>query len=120
MGQRSNRYVYARDLVVTALLVAEQEPSSEMSGVIVAGNTPVDRRYPENKNNPVIDKTSSWDPVAAYAPVIKAAKAGGSLFIFQLTHAGRQTPNSVCEEPVSSSDVQTPPMGGKVNCLLQA
>lgn len=37
--------------------------------------------------------------------VVQAAKAHGSLFIGQLSHAGRQTPLDVNPNPVSASDV---------------
>lgn len=50
----------------------------------------------------------------AFKPVIAAAKAHGSIVIAQITHAGRQTSNAVTMHPVSSSDVQTGPMGGMV------
>jgi 2,4-dienoyl-CoA reductase-like NADH-dependent reductase (Old Yellow Enzyme family) len=58
-------------------------------GIVVLGNIPCDRRYPEAKRNPVIDPLSPWDAVVAFTPVIKAAKARGSLVIGQVTHAGR-------------------------------
>lgn len=84
-------------------------------GTIIMGNIPADRRYPEAKKNAIIDRDSKdWDPVAAFKPVIAAAKAHGSIVIAQVTHAGRQTSNTVTMFPVSSSDVQTGPMGGMV------
>jgi 2,4-dienoyl-CoA reductase-like NADH-dependent reductase (Old Yellow Enzyme family) len=77
-------------------------------GVIVLGNIPCDRRYPEAKGtcyeprhtfdeetdtvfagNAVMDPLSPWDAVAAFKPVIAGAKAKGSLVIGQVTHAGR-------------------------------
>jgi 2,4-dienoyl-CoA reductase-like NADH-dependent reductase (Old Yellow Enzyme family) len=58
-------------------------------GVIVLGNIPCDRRFPEAKRNAVIDASSPWDAVAAFEPVIRACKAHGSLVIGQVTHAGR-------------------------------
>jgi 2,4-dienoyl-CoA reductase-like NADH-dependent reductase (Old Yellow Enzyme family) len=58
-------------------------------GVIVLGNIPADRRYPESKNNAVMDPLNPWDAVAAFKPVIAAAKAKGSIVIGQVTHAGR-------------------------------
>ncbi|GAA5892582.1 hypothetical protein JCM6882_005652 [Rhodosporidiobolus microsporus] len=78
-------------------------------GVIVLGNIPVDRKGLEAKGNAIIDVKSSWDPVAAFKPVIAAAKAHGSLVIGQLTHGGRQVSTDVDPHPVSSSDVQCPP-----------
>lgn len=84
------------------------------AGTIIVGNVPVDRRYPEAIGNAIIDPTQTWNQVEAFKPMIRNAKAEGSVVIVQLTHAGRQTSNNVCEEPVSSSDVQTAPMGGMV------
>ncbi|GAA5902151.1 hypothetical protein JCM6882_006714 [Rhodosporidiobolus microsporus] len=81
-------------------------------GVIVLGNIPVDRKGLEAKGNAIIDAKSPWDPVAAFKPAIAAAKAHGSLVIGQLTHGGRQVSEEVDPHPVSSSDVQNPPMMG--------
>ncbi|GAA6043533.1 hypothetical protein JCM8097_001206, partial [Rhodosporidiobolus ruineniae] len=81
-------------------------------GVIVLGNIPVEREGLEAKHNAIIDAKSPWDPVEAFKPVIAAAKAHGSLVIGQLTHGGRQVPKEVDPNPVSSSDVQCPPMMG--------
>ena len=53
-----------------------------------------------------------WDAVEAFKPVIAASKAHGMLCIGQLTHGGRQVSEEVTRHPVSSSDVQAPPMGG--------
>ncbi|KAL8292898.1 hypothetical protein RQP46_000592 [Phenoliferia psychrophenolica] len=83
-------------------------------GTIIVGNIPCDARYPESKGNAIIDRDhkDNWDQVAAFKPVFAAAKAYGSVVIVQVTHAGRQTQNTVAEVPVSSSDVLCPPMGG--------
>ncbi|KAK4704414.1 hypothetical protein P7C70_g1802, partial [Phenoliferia sp. Uapishka_3] len=85
-------------------------------GLIIVGNVPCDARYPEAKGNAIIDRDhkDNWDQVAAFKPVFAAAKAHGSVVIVQVTHAGRQTQNTIADVPVSSSDVQTPPMGGMV------
>lgn len=53
--------------------------------------------------------------LAAFKPIIAAAKGGGSLVMAQLTHAGRQTKNIIAEVPISSSDVGTGPLGGLVS-----
>ncbi|KAJ9112636.1 hypothetical protein QFC19_000656 [Naganishia cerealis] len=81
-------------------------------GVVVLGNIPIHREGLEAKKNAIIDKTSTWDPVEAFKPVIAATKAHGSLCIGQLTHGGRQVSEDVSKHPVSSSDVQSPPLGG--------
>ncbi|KPV78593.1 uncharacterized protein RHOBADRAFT_23648, partial [Rhodotorula graminis WP1] len=81
-------------------------------GVIVLGNIPIDYEGLEAKKNAIIDARSSYDPVENLKPAISAAKAHGSLVIGQLTHGGRQVSEEVTKTPVSSSDVQCPPMGG--------
>ncbi|BGP44950.1 hypothetical protein JCM10450v2_000765 [Rhodotorula kratochvilovae] len=81
-------------------------------GVIVLGNIPIDYEGLEAKKNCIIDARSSYDPVENLKPAVAAAKAHGSLVIGQLTHGGRQVPEEVTNAPVSSSDVQCPPMGG--------
>jgi hypothetical protein len=76
-------------------------------GIIVLGNIPCDRRYPETKGklvvldtltgqwltnvigNAIIDPLSLWNAADAFKPVIQVAKANGSLVIAQITHAGR-------------------------------
>jgi hypothetical protein len=80
--------------------------------VIVLGNLPVSRTDLEAKKNAIIDAKSPWDAVEAFKPVIAAAKAHGSLVIGQTTHGGRQVSEDVNKNPVSSSDVQSPPLGG--------
>ncbi|GAA5854616.1 hypothetical protein JCM9279_005712 [Rhodotorula babjevae] len=81
-------------------------------GVIVLGNIPVDYEGLEAKKNAIIDNRSSYDPVESLKPAINFSKAHGSLVIGQLTHGGRQVSEEVTKTPVSSSDVQCPPMGG--------
>ncbi|GAA6045490.1 hypothetical protein JCM8097_006811, partial [Rhodosporidiobolus ruineniae] len=81
-------------------------------GTIVLGNIPVDRKGLEAKGNAIIDAKSPWDPVAAFKPVVAAAKAHGSLVIGQLTHGGRQVSKDVDPNPVSASDVPCPGIGG--------
>lgn len=68
------------------------------------GNIPVDVRYPEALKNAIIDRDAPWaaDHVAAFEPVIAAAKAHGSLVLAQLTHGGRQSGVLTTEQPVSA------------------
>ncbi|KAI5476872.1 NADH oxidase [Pseudohyphozyma bogoriensis] len=82
------------------------------AGVIVTGNTPVDRDQPEAPKNAIIDARLSWDAVEAFKPVFAAAKAYGSLVLVQLTAGGRQTNDKITLHPVSSGDIQMPPAFG--------
>lgn len=77
------------------------------------GNVSCDVRYPEAARNVCCDKATMGDEIVEeMKPAVQAAKAHGSLFIVQLTHAGRQTPEFVSPTPVSSSESQCPPLGG--------
>lgn len=62
----------------------------------------------------MIDRDNLWDPVAAFAPMIRAAKAYGSLSIPQLSFPGRQAGEDSClVQPLSASEVQLEPAMGK-------
>jgi len=83
------------------------------TGIIVSGNVSCDVRYPEAARNVCADKSTMGDEIVdELKPAVQAAKAHGSLFIVQLTHAGRQTPEFITATPVSSSESQCPPLGG--------
>lgn len=124
-----------RDELKTPNMTADRARHAQGKiGVIVLGNLPVSRTDLEAKKNAVIDARSPWDAVEAFKPVIAAAKAHGSLCIGQTTHGGRQVSEDVNkvrrapkegdpraridssslrpQNPVSSSDVQSPPLGG--------
>ncbi|KDQ57636.1 hypothetical protein JAAARDRAFT_687188 [Jaapia argillacea MUCL 33604] len=77
-------------------------------GAIILGNIPVHRDHLEAPGNPVIDKNNTWDAVAAFSLAVAGAKAHGMLCIGQLTHPGRQSPDIVCQQPVSASETKTP------------
>ena len=82
-------------------------------GVMIFGNVPCDVRYPEAARNMCLDPDESPpNIVQMFKPAITAAKAHGSLAIIQITHAGRQTPDTVTKNPVSASESQSSPIGG--------
>jgi 2,4-dienoyl-CoA reductase-like NADH-dependent reductase (Old Yellow Enzyme family) len=74
-------------------------------GIIVSGNTMVAYDAVEAFGNPIIVDDHDGR-IAAYAEVVKVAKANGSLFIAQLSHPGRQGGKALNPHPVSASDVQ--------------
>lgn len=60
-----------------------------------------------------MDPISKWDVKAAFEPVIKAARGPSNCIVIgQVTHAGRQTANHITDQPISASDIQSPPLGG--------
>ena len=79
------------------------------AGLVVTGNVQVDRRYLERPGNVVIDGTvpQTIDDVAlaALRAYARAGSGNGTLLLMQLNHPGRQTPRSVCAQPVAPSAV---------------
>ncbi|AFO93472.1 NADH:flavin oxidoreductase/NADH oxidase family protein (plasmid) [Phaeobacter inhibens] len=73
------------------------------AGILITGNTPVDRMHLEHAGNFVLDANSDMGKVAELA---KAGKSGGAAVLCQLSHAGRQTPEIVNPHPTSISDVR--------------
>ena len=73
------------------------------AGLLITGNTPVDRQHLEHAGNFVLDSETDLDMVSL---LVAAGKAGGATFLAQLAHAGRQTPEIVNARPTSISDVQ--------------
>lgn len=79
------------------------------TGVICFGNIPVDRDNLENYHNAVLDPRNPWDPIAAFAPAIRAAKSRGAICLPQLQFPGRQVPEFLNPHPKSASGVQLQP-----------
>jgi len=73
------------------------------AGLLITGNTPVDRMHLEHAGNFVLDPASDMDRVSA---LVAAGQSGGAKILAQLAHAGRQTPEAVNPHPVSISDIR--------------
>ena len=71
------------------------------AGLLITGNTPVDRMHLEHAGNFVLDEMSDLNLVRELA---SAAKSGGAKVLAQLAHAGRQTPQAINPNPVSVSN----------------
>ncbi len=71
------------------------------AGLLITGNTPVDRQHLEHAGNFSLDERSDPDLVKQLA---SSAKSGGAKVLAQLAHAGRQTPEAINPHPVSVSD----------------
>ncbi|KAH8888915.1 FMN-linked oxidoreductase, partial [Thozetella sp. PMI_491] len=91
-----------------------QELADGGAGLICFGNIPVDRTHLENYRNAVLDSRNPWDPIAAFAPAIRAAKSRGAICLPQLQFPGRQTAKNLNPRPKSSSDVQLQPSMNKI------
>ncbi|KAI0885430.1 NADH oxidase [Annulohypoxylon maeteangense] len=82
-------------------------------GTIVTGNIIIDPTHLEAAGNmilassPLSSLNTQTDPrFIAYQKLAAAGKRGGSVFLAQLNHPGRQTEFALQENPVSASDVQ--------------
>ena len=73
------------------------------AGLLITGNTPIDRWHLEHAGNFVLDGASDRHRATRLA---EAAKSGGALVLAQLSHAGRQTPLPINPHPLSISDVR--------------
>lgn len=76
-------------------------------GVILSGNLLVNTMDLEAPGNPIFSADSMSDEKRErFAEMVKAAKANGSLFVAQLSHAGRQVAEFIQPNPVSASDIK--------------
>lgn len=82
------------------------------AGLILTGNIMVDRRYRERPANIVVDGEQDEAAMAGLRAYAEASKAGGSVAIAQISHAGRQTPKAIAPEPVGPSAVKVKLPGG--------
>ncbi|MEH6909380.1 MAG: NADH:flavin oxidoreductase/NADH oxidase family protein [Oceanicoccus sp.] len=76
------------------------------SGILLTGNVQVDHRYLERPGNVVIEGEQSAAQLAALRAWAEAGTAEGTHLWMQISHAGRQTPESVAAIPVGPSEVQ--------------
>ena len=100
-----------------ALIALFAQWSAGGAGLLITGNTPVDRMHLEHAGNFVLDETS--DP-ALVKQLATAAKSGGAKVLAQLSHAGRQTPEAINAHPTSVSDQRLDLPGYGVPVAAQA
>lgn len=81
-------------------------------GLQLTGNVQISRRHLERPGNVVIEGPQSNEARAGLAAYAQAAKSAGGKVIMQLSHAGRQTPNSVNANPAAPSAVTLKMPGG--------
>ncbi|KAK0529406.1 NADH-dependent flavin oxidoreductase [Tilletia horrida] len=76
-------------------------------GIILSGNLVVNPTDLEAAGNTILAKDLVGDGrVEEFKKVVKAAQSDGSLFIVQISHAGRQVTENIQPHPVSASDVK--------------
>lgn len=72
------------------------------TGLHFTGNVHVNRGYLERSGNVAIDGNGGLEMLRRYA---KAGTEGGNHLWVQLAHAGRQSPATICPEPICPSPV---------------
>lgn len=75
------------------------------AALLITGNVQVDHRYLERPGNVVIEETQgrqALDRLRAYARTVQGTDA--QIWV-QLSHGGRQSPISVCPEPIAPSAI---------------
>lgn len=72
------------------------------TGLVITGNVQVDRRYLERPGNVALDNNGGQALLKKWA---QAGLEGENHLWMQIGHAGRQTPRTVCQEPVAPSAV---------------
>lgn len=79
-------------------------------GVILSGNILLEYDQLEGPGNMIVtrkEEAREGDArFEAYKEMAKAAKKGGSLFVAQLSHPGRQVQETIQKHPIGASDIQ--------------
>ncbi len=83
------------------------------SGLLITGNVQVDRRYLERAGNIVIDGPQNAEQINGLEAVAEAGREGGAQLWMQISHAGRQTPKRIANEPVGPSAIPLALPGGQ-------
>lgn len=73
------------------------------AGLLITGNTPIDRWHLEHAGNVVLDQKTD---IAKMTELATAAKSGGAKVLVQLSHSGRQTPSAINPQPLSVSEIK--------------
>lgn len=82
-------------------------------GLSLTGNVQVDKRYLERAGNVVIDGPQDNEQLAGLAAFAEAGTSNNTHLWMQISHAGRQTPKAIAEEPVGPSDIPLGLPGGR-------
>ncbi|KAL8708056.1 MAG: hypothetical protein Q9220_006988 [cf. Caloplaca sp. 1 TL-2023] len=77
-------------------------------GLILTGNVMMEYDQLEAAGNPIVPRTAPFngERFEAFKELAAESKAHGSLIVAQMSHPGRQCPESIQKDPVSASDVQ--------------
>lgn len=86
------------------------------AGLLITGNVQVDRRYLERAGNIVIEGEQTAPQRRSLEKMATAGKTGDTRIWVQLSHAGRQTPKLIANEPVGPSAVPLQLPGGRFGC----
>ena len=79
------------------------------AGLLITGNVMIDQRVLERAGNVAIDITAGGDSLESRVKLQRWAQAGtvaGNQLWMQISHAGRQSPRYITQEPLAPSAVQ--------------
>lgn len=82
-------------------------------GMLLSGNVQIDGDHLERPGNVIVDRVPDGAAMDAMRRWTAAAKANGTRFWAQISHAGRQTSKVVNPHPKSASDVKLGLPGGQ-------
>lgn len=72
-------------------------------GLSLSGNVQVDRRYMERAGNVAVDGNGGDEAMRRWTDLVTA---DGTQFWAQISHGGRQSPETICKDPVAPSAIQ--------------
>ena len=75
-------------------------------GLSISGNVQVDRRYMEGPGNIAIEENTYKEQLDSLKKWANAGRQNATEFWMQISHAGRQTPQTLSNEPLAPSSVQ--------------
>ena len=75
-------------------------------GLSISGNVQVDRRYMEGPGNIAIEENTYKEQLDSLKKWANAGRRNATEFWMQISHAGRQTPQTLSNEPLAPSSVQ--------------
>lgn len=75
--------------------------------MLVSGNVMIDYEHIEAAGNAIIPRDAKFEGerFEGFRDVAREAKRYGSLLVAQVSHPGRQVPDTMQEHPISASDI---------------
>lgn len=97
----------ARGIPTTELVNVYRRWGEGAVGVLVSGNVMIEYEHIEAAGNAIIPRDAKFEGARfeGFRDVAREAKRYGSLLVAQVSHPGRQVPDTIQEHPISASDI---------------